>query len=186
MVSDAEPGFGPPGGRSIACAGQAHRNCGHVRIAHRRAVVSRHRLVSTITLCSCPCHATCRLADRRPIALTVWQQLCACPGAQEQRAWKDDWDEPRPGVTKESREKTRREWRERDEARKQALRAVRGAARGKTRDELRDLYVAELRARGQEVPPEPFLEADIDFLTGHPLRGLRRVWDMRPEHFTNL
>ena len=109
VVSDAEPGFGPPGGRSVACAGQAHRDCGHVRVAHRRPV-SRHRLESTITLCRCPCHAACPLADRRPVSLTVWQQLCACPGAEEQRAWKEDRDEPRPGVTKESREKTRREW----------------------------------------------------------------------------
>lgn len=185
MAWDAGPGFGPPSGRSVACAGQAHQNCGHVRAA-LRTPVSRHHLESTITLCRCSCHAACPLADRMPVSLTAWQRLCACPGAEEQRAWKEDRDEPRPGVTKESRERTRREWRERDEARKQALRAVRRAGRGRTREELRDLYVAELRARGLKVPPEPSLEADIDFLTGHPLQGLRRIWSTGPEHFTDL
>jgi hypothetical protein len=118
-----------------------------------------------------------------PVSLTIWQQLCICPGAEEQRAWKEDRDEQRPGVTRESRERDRREWRERHEARMQALRAVSAARHGKTRDELRDLYVAELRARGQKVPPGPFLEADIDQLTGHPLRGLGRIWNMSSEDY---
>lgn len=45
-------------------------------------------------------------------------------------------------------------WQEGGEARKQARHAAQEAARGKTRAELRDLYIAELRARGQQVPPE--------------------------------
>jgi hypothetical protein len=125
VVSDAEPGFGPPGGRSIACAGDAHRDCGHVRAAIRTPV-SRHRWEPTIGLCRCPCHAACILAGRRPVTLTVWRQLCACPGAAVQRAWKADRDEPGPAA-KESREKRQREWQERGEARQQAFHAAREA-----------------------------------------------------------
>lgn len=181
MVADAGPGFGPPGGRSVACAGDAHLDCGHVRAAIRTPV-SRHRWESTIGLCRCPCHATCPLADRYPVTLMVWQQLCACPGAAKQRAWTEDRDEPGPGAT-ESRKQRQREWHERGEARKQAFQAARAAARGKSRDELRDRYITELRARGQEVPPEPFLEPEMDLLSGHPLRGLRKFWRAGPGSF---
>lgn len=181
MVSDAEPGFGPPGGRSIACAGDAHRDCGHVCAAVRRPV-SRHRWESTIGLCRCPCHAACALAGRRPVPLTVWQQLCACPGADKERAWEEDRDEPGPGA-EESREKRRRDWQESSEARKQAFQAARESARGKTRDELRDLYIAELRARGRQVPSDPVVDLEIDLLTGHPLRGLGKIWKMARNFF---
>jgi hypothetical protein len=150
-----------------------------------RGRASRHRLESTITLCRCRCHAACPLAERMPVPLTVWQQLCACPGAGELRAWKEDPDEPWPGA-KQARENRQREWRERTEARNQAFRAASQAARGKSRDEVRDLYIAELRARGQDVPAESFLEADIDLLTGHPLQGLKRMWNAGPESFTDL
>jgi hypothetical protein len=73
-------------------------------------------------------------------------------------------------------EQTRREQQERREAKKQAEHAVRDAAYGKTREELRDLYIAEFRARGLDLPPEVYLEAEIDQMTGHPLRGLLRLW----------
>lgn len=120
-----------------------------------------------------------------PVSLTVWQQLCPCPGGETQRAWKEDPDEPWPGA-REAREKEQREWRERGEARKQAFQAARDAAPGKTRDEITDLYIAELRARGQKVPPEPFLGADIDLLTGRPLRGFRKIWKVVRNPFADL
>ena len=182
-MSDAGPGFGPLG-RSRACAGEAHRDCGHVGAAVRMPA-SGHRLESTIALCRCPCHAACPLVDRMPVPLPVWQQLCACPGAEKQRAWKEDQDEPWPGA-KEFREKEQRESQERREPCKQAIQAARAAAPGKTRDEVRDLYIAELRARGQKVPPEPFLEAEIDLLTDHPLRGLRKIWKVVRNPFPDL
>jgi hypothetical protein len=57
------------------------------------------------------------------------------------------------------------------------------AAPGKSRYEVKDLYVAELRAHGQEIPSEPILEADIDLLAGHPLRGLGRLWNVMRNRF---
>src|SRR5258708_22190317 len=93
VASDSRPGFGSPGS-SGACARDAHQECGHVTAVMRMSRPGP-RLESTVALCRCSCHATCPLADRMPVPLTVWQQLCTCPGADEQRAWKDDPDEQR-------------------------------------------------------------------------------------------
>jgi hypothetical protein len=183
VVSNAGPSFDSLG-RSRACAGQEHQSCGHVGMGARR-LASGGQLESIIVLCRCPCHAACPLADRMPVSLTVWQQLCACPGAEKQRAWKEDPDEPWPGA-KESWERTQRNSQERKEAYRQARQATRTDAGKKSRDEVRDLFIAELRARGQEIPPGPFLEAHIDLLTGHPARGFVRVWKAWREFFSDL
>jgi hypothetical protein len=184
VASDAGPSFDSLG-RSRACADEAHQRCGHVSMATRR-LASPRRLESTIALCRCACHAACLLADRMPtVSLTVWQALCECPGAEKQRAWKEDPDEPWPGA-KEAWEREQRRSQERSEAYKQARQATHEVARGKSRDEVRDLFIAELQARDQEIPPELFLEAHIDLLTGHPLRGFRRMWKTRSEPFSDL
>lgn len=182
-MSDAPPGY-DQGDWSRACAGDAHQECGHVAMGTRRRV-SPARLQSTIVLCRCSCHAACPLAGRTPVSLTVWQQLCPCPGGERQRAWKEDPDEPWPGA-KEAWERQERRSRARREARKEAFEAAREAAPGKSREEIKDLYVAELWSRGQDVPPGPLLEAEIDALTGHPLRGLWKMWKARSEPFRDV
>ena len=59
-------------------------------------------------------------------------------------------------------------------------------ASGKTRDEIRDLYIAELRARGVEIPPEPLLlEADIDLLSGDPRAWFGKYWKTVLRTFTD-
>jgi hypothetical protein len=69
------------------------------------------------------------------------------------------------------------ESRQRSPAQDEAFNAARAVtAAGKTRDEIRDLYIAELRARGLEIPREPLLEAVIDMLSGDPRAGLGKVW----------
>jgi hypothetical protein len=55
-----------------------------------------------------------------------------------------------------------------------------------TRDEIRDLYIAELRNRGQDIPPEPLLEANLDLLTGHSMEGLGKIWKMLRNPFADL
>lgn len=169
-----DPGTSSGRSRSLACASGTHQECGHVSIGMRRKP-SPDRLESIIALCRCSCHAACPLAGRMPVPLTVWQQLCPCPGGQRHRAWKDDPDEPWPGF-REEQDRGEREWQNYMAARKQAFEATQAAAAGKTRDELRDLYIAELRARGQEVPLRPDLDVELEFLSGHPLRAL---WKMR-------
>jgi hypothetical protein len=61
------------------------------------------------------------------------------------------------------------------EARREAFQAARRAAAGKSRDEIRDLYVAELRARGLEPPPEQFLAAIVEHIAGNPIPTARLV-----------
>jgi hypothetical protein len=38
------------------------------------------------------------------------------------------------------------------------------------------LYIAELRARGLEIPSEPFLAAAVDLLSGDARAGLGKIW----------
>jgi hypothetical protein len=109
-----------------------------------------------------------------PVSLTVWQQVCPCPGGERQRVWKEDPDEPWPGF-REEQERDQRKRQEDLSARQQAFQAAQAAA-GETRGQLRDLYITELRARGQEIPPGPDLDVELELLSGHPVRAL---WKMR-------
>jgi hypothetical protein len=137
-----------------------------------RSRPSPDRLKSIIVLCRCSCHAACPLAGQMPVPLTVWQQACPCPGGERQRVWQEDPDEPWPGY-REAREREERKRQEDRAARQQAFQA---AAAGKTRGGLRDRYISELRARGQEVPPGPDLDVELELLSGHAWRAL---WKMR-------
>jgi hypothetical protein len=191
MAADARPSFGPRG-RSRAWADGLHEDCAHVSLGMRRPMLP-HRLESTVCLCRCTCHAMCPLADRMPVSLTVWQQLCKCEGGEPYRTWKEDPDEPSPGF-KEYREESQRESRERSEARRQARQAARDAVAGKNRDEMRDAYIAELRARpragcrgrgrgrpGERRWPAPAPGRNVDCQMGReiPVRGARRLLPSR-------
>ena len=59
---------------------------------------------------------------------------------------------------------------------KDAFNGARSASAGKTRDEIQDLYIAELRARGLEIPSEPFLAVAVDLLSGDARAGLGKIW----------
>jgi len=76
-----------------------------------------------------------------------------------------------PSILTETRAKPPKvdQARERSEARRQAFRAAQDAADGKTREQVRDLSLAEPRARGLDEPRDALLEATVDLLTGHPL-----------------
>jgi hypothetical protein len=43
---------------------------------------------------------------------------------------------------------------------------MRAGAAGRSREQVKDLYTAELHARGLEVPPEILLDAEVMLLTG--------------------
>lgn len=174
MFSGAGP-FPDELGRSRHCAAGKHQVCGHVGVAFRRPMDGMAALQSTIVLCRCDCHAACPLTGWEQVLLTAWQELCECPGAAFQRTWKEDIDDPWRGA-REQRERQRRAERERKEAHRQAFEAAREAAPGKTRPEVRELYLAELRARGGPDPTYgPLLEAVVDALMRHPLRALGRL-----------
>jgi len=56
------------------------------------------------------------------------------------------------------------------QARKEAMDAVRVRAAGLSREQIKDLYQAELRARGLEVSPDVILDAHVSVIAGdcHP------------------
>jgi hypothetical protein len=56
--------------------------------------------------------------------------------------------------------------RERSRARKEAFDAARASAPGKSREEIRQLFEAELRARGLKIPPDDMLDAEVDAIAG--------------------
>lgn len=173
MASGDGPGLDPLG-RSGSCTGGMHEECGHVGLGARRCLPPG-RLQSMIVLCRCSCHAECPVTGWRHVPLTAWQELCACSGDKRQRAWKEDVDGPWPGA-QEQRERQDTADRDRRQARQQAFEAARGAAAGKTRDQVRQIYLDELRARRQDTPSEPLLEAHIDMLVGRPIRALAKLW----------
>ncbi|HUC24262.1 MAG TPA: hypothetical protein VMA73_16250 [Streptosporangiaceae bacterium] len=89
--------------------------------------------------------------------------------------WKEDIDDPWPGA-REQRERERQEEQQRKEAHDQAFEAAAQAAPGRTRRQVRELYLAELRARGGPDPTyEPLFEAEVDALMRRPLRALARL-----------
>ena len=173
MVSSARVG-GAATGRSRACTGDAHQACGHVRVAS--PAVPGRRAESSIMLCRCSCHRACPLSGRKEaVPVTAWQRRCACPGLEHERTSQGDPGDFLPGW-EEYRETYEFESRRRSQARKDAFNAARSASSGKTRDEIQDLYIAELRARGLEIPSEPFLAAAVDLLSGDARAGLGKIW----------
>ena len=112
---------------------------------------------------------------KEAVPVTIWQRRCACPGAEQARTSERDPAESLPGWEDWS-ETCKSDSRQRSQARKEAFSAARSAAWGKTRPEIRDLYIAELRARGLDIPREPLLEGAIDVLSGDPRAGLGKMW----------
>jgi hypothetical protein len=160
-------------GRSRACAGDAHKTCGHVGFAS--PPVPGRCAESTIVLCRCSCHRVCPLARRKgTVPATVWQPRCACPGAEHARTSHGNPGEALSGF-EEFWKTYKAESRQRSEARKEAFNAALGAASGKPDNEIRDPYIAGLRTRGLEIPSEPLLGAAVDVLSGHPGTGLRKI-----------
>ena len=126
-------------------------------------------------LCPYSCHRACSLGRKEEVTVTAWQRRCACPGREHERASHGDPIESLPGY-EEWGETFESEMRRRSQPRKEAFDAARSAASGKTREEIEDLYVAELGARGVEIPPGQLLSADVDFLSGDARAGLGKVW----------
>jgi hypothetical protein len=63
--------------------------------------------------------------------------------------------------------------RHRSRVRKEAFESARAGAAGKGRDEIREIYVAELNARGLAAPGKDLLDAVVDQITGNPPSAIR-------------
>lgn len=122
-------------------------------------------------MCGCSCHSACRVPARgaeRMVPVTAWFQLCTCPGAEPARQSMAEAGVDLPesgGFWQEARRQSR--------LRQEAMRAAQVQATGRSREEIRDIYVAELRARGLRVPGEAGLDAAVDAITGSTLHAVR-------------
>jgi hypothetical protein len=159
--SQGGPGAPP---RSRSCAGGRHADCGHLL-----SVARRWGARPALLLCLCTCHSECPLADRLPfVTRDVWQAQCRCPGASLAADKLDEAERDAPDFAEaerrrqESRANSERESQQRRAARHEAFEAARDAATGKDRLEIRELFVAELRARGLTIPSDLVLDAFAD------------------------
>lgn len=144
--------------RSMNCADEHHSECSHIAGAAAGLNPRRFRLEAGLMLCKCPCHASCPLTSTRmAVRSAIWYDGCSCPGADQERVRQDQ---------------SSAEMKAQDQARHEAFEAVRAQAAGQTQQEVRDLYIAELRARGLPIPPDVFLDAEAAAFTGNYLPGL--------------
>jgi hypothetical protein len=164
-ASESRPG-GPLWSRQ--CLTGTHVECGHYSgFGHDHSVRGRQLL----GVCGCECHSTCLLTGRGPFVYrAMWDGLCDCPGADQAADRLDAAQRDAPGFGESARQ-----WRERREeysragdpwqrmaAKKQAFEAARAASAGQSRAQIREIYAAELRARGLTVPSDLVLDATAD------------------------
>jgi hypothetical protein len=158
--------------RSRACAHEDHGECPHFASIGGGLNPRRLRLEFGAGLCPCSCHASCPATPagkRMTVPFKVWRESCTCPGADAERHRLDGAGLSDPPDFDELREEAQR----RSRARKEAYEATRARSAGKSREEIREMYVAESRARGLKVPGDPVLEAVADRITGNPLPAIR-------------
>jgi hypothetical protein len=98
----------------------------------------------------------------------AWYTSCTCPGAEQERRAIDE-----AGIEIRDFDELREETRRRSLVRKEAFGAARARAAGESREEIREIFVAELRARDLKIPAEPVLDAVVEYITGNPLPAAR-------------
>jgi len=161
------PGWRPHMGdefdQTPACGRGAHVECPHVNGAGGGFNPRRLRFEFGSGLCECSCHASCPVqyeARRRTISKKAWYTSCTCTGAEVARQRLDD-----AGIKVRDFDEVMEEKRRRRSAGREAIEATRACARGRSREEIREIYIAERRARNLEVPAEPVLSAVVDHIT---------------------
>jgi hypothetical protein len=157
-------------GKSPACIREAHGDCAHLVALGGGFNPRRLRPEFGAGLCPCSCHSSCPVATpgkRLSVHPEVWRDSCICPGAEQHRQRLDEAGVEFPdfGQMWEARHRAR--------ARKSAFEAARAKAGGKGRDEIREVYLAELTARGLERPSDAVLDAVVDRISGNPLPAVR-------------
>lgn len=169
-MSDRWAEFGQVG-MSPACTREAHGDCAHVFGLGGGFNPRRLRLEFGAGLCPCSCHSSCPVTvsgKRMTVPLKTWRESCTCPGAERERCRLDE-----DGVGLRDFDEMWEDARHRSRARKQAFQAACARSAGKGREEIREIYVAELNARGLDEPSEAVLDAIVDRIRGNPLPAVR-------------
>jgi hypothetical protein len=155
-----------------ACLEGMHEECGHWH-GYRSAFNPRRlRREGFTILCGCGCHSSCPVtSEKNTVGDPAWRQSCTCPGAEAVRRMLDE-----PAMPFDVHDfaemwaKSRREFR----SRREAFTAAQASA-GRDRERLEDLYAAELRSRGLNVPDDDLLGAAIAAHTSSYPTGARLV-----------
>jgi hypothetical protein len=155
---------------SKPCMTGEHEDCGHLgSIGFGPGDGGRPAL--TLFLCRCGCHSACPLDGRPAVSRSVWVGLCDCPGTELAEGRLDEAAREAPDFPDSDRllrslrdrqENRDRERQQKREEMRAAWDAARTAAAGKNRAQIREIYVAELRARSLTVPSGPLLDAAAD------------------------
>jgi hypothetical protein len=164
--------------RTGACIRGLHPQCPHLLGIGGGINPRRLRLEAGVILCACECHESCPLAGDAqpafPARLTVptraWLESCACPGADAERTRLEQAGTELPDF-----DALRAKSRQKHQSRRDAFEAAKAQAAGKTREEVKELYLAELRARGQELPSQEILDANVAALNGDYLPVARLI-----------
>ncbi len=176
--SFAMSGQGPGGAefreslRTSSCTRGKHQDCSHISGMGGGFNPRRLRPEFGAGLCPCACHASYPViltAKRLTVPMKTWDTSCTCPGAQQERHRLAE-----AGIEMRDFAEIREDAHRQSRARKEAYGAARARAAGKSRDEIRDIYLAERRARDLNVPSDRVLDAIVERITtGNPLPAAR-------------
>jgi hypothetical protein len=159
--------------KSQACNRGAHGDCAHFAAVGGGFNLRRLRLEFGAGLCPCSCHSSCPVAlsgKRMTVRPEAWRESCTCPGAEQERRRLDE-----AGVEFPDFGRMREDARRRSRARQEAFESARARAAGKSRDQIREIYLAELNARGLTAPREDIVDAVVDRIGGNPLPAARQA-----------
>jgi hypothetical protein len=158
--------------RTPACAREEHQDCPHLSGMGGGFNPRRLRPEFGAGLCPCVCHCSCPVTittSRLTVPMKTWHTSCTCPGAEPERQRLADH-----GIEIRDFSEMREDAQRLARARKEAYEAARAHAAGKSREEIREIYLAERRARGLPVPSDRILDAVVErIMTGNPLPAAR-------------
>jgi hypothetical protein len=157
--------------KSPACARDEHSGCAHLAAPGGEFNPRRLRLEFGVGLCPCSCHSSCpvALSDKRmTVPFKTWRESCTCPGAEQERRRLDE-----NGADLRDFDERLEDRRRRSRAYREAFEAARARAAGKGHDEIREIYIAELNARGLKQPSDTVLDAVVKRINGNPLPAVR-------------
>jgi hypothetical protein len=103
------------------------------------------------------------------VPIKTWHTSCTCPGALQERQRLTE-----AGIDIRDFSEIREDAQRLSRLRREAYEATRARAVGKNREEIREIFLAERRARDLRVPSDRVLDAAVErIVTGNPLPAAR-------------
>jgi hypothetical protein len=135
-----------------ACIVGEHENCPHLNGYGSMLNLRRLRFEPSALLCKCDWHSSCPLTGKRAfVREKIWRESCTCPGAEDEQPRRD------PAAVEARRP---------PQPLHEVGEAVRARAAGLSPEQIKDLFKAEFRARGLDMPREEVLNVMVKVITG--------------------